>query len=127
MAISELHKRLCYVKHGGVPLSLPQSGVRPSNRGAAPSGGVRGDLRITVRASPRVVPPPLKRSTAGAVAIGAGWDLCRTKFTTHFLRCSPDDQMSIAVSEGELSLSRDDDSAALPPSGVVALSKPDQG
>ncbi len=33
--------------------------------------------------------------------------------------------MSIAASEGELSLSGDDDSAALPPSGVVALSEPD--
>ncbi len=33
--------------------------------------------------------------------------------------------MSIAASEGELSLSGDDDPAALPPSGVVALSEPD--
>ncbi len=31
--------------------------------------------------------------------------------------------MSIAASEGEPSLSGDDDSAALPPSGVVALSE----
>ncbi len=38
---------------------------------------------------------------------------------------SPDDQMSVAASEGELSLSGDDDPAALPPSGVVALSEPD--
>ncbi len=38
---------------------------------------------------------------------------------------SPDDQMSVAASEGEPSLSGDDDSAALPPSGVVALSEPD--
>ncbi len=36
-----------------------------------------------------------------------------------------DDQMSIAASEGEPSLSGDDDPAALPPSGVVALSEPD--
>ncbi len=36
-----------------------------------------------------------------------------------------DDQMSFAASEGEPSLSRDDDPAALPPSGVVALSEPD--
>ncbi len=36
-----------------------------------------------------------------------------------------DDRMSIAASEGEPSLSGDDDSAALPPSGVVALSEPD--
>ncbi len=33
--------------------------------------------------------------------------------------------MSIAASEGELSLSGDDDPAVLPPSGVVALSEPD--
>ncbi len=38
---------------------------------------------------------------------------------------SPDDQMSIVALEGELSLSGDDDLAALPPSGVVALSEPD--
>ncbi len=38
---------------------------------------------------------------------------------------SPDDQMLIAALEGELSLSGDDDPAALPPSGVVALSEPD--
>ncbi len=37
----------------------------------------------------------------------------------------PDELMSIAASEGEPSLSGDDDSAALPPSGVVALSEPD--
>ncbi len=37
----------------------------------------------------------------------------------------PDDQMSIAASEGVFSPSGDDDSAALPPSGVVALSEPD--
>ncbi len=45
--------------------------------------------------------------------------------TTRVLRCSPDDRMSIAASEGELSLSGYDDSAALSPSGVVALSEPD--
>ncbi len=47
------------------------------------------------------------------------------KVTTRVLRCSPDDRMSIAASEGELSLSGYDDSAALSPSGVVALSEPD--
>ncbi len=58
MTISELRDRLRYVKLGGVPLPLPRSGVRPGTRGAAASGGVRGDLRITVRASPRGVPHP---------------------------------------------------------------------
>ncbi len=32
---------------------------------------------------------PLKRSATGGVAIGAGWDLCRTGYTTCFLWCSP--------------------------------------
>ncbi len=38
----------------------------------------------------------------------------------------PDDRMLIIASERKLSLSGDDDSAALPASGVVALSEPDQ-
>ncbi len=58
MTISELHNRLLYVKHGGVPLPLPRSSVRYSTQGSAVSGGVRGDLRVTVRASPRGVPHP---------------------------------------------------------------------
>ncbi len=37
----------------------------------------------------------------------------------------PDDGTSIAASEGELSCSGDDDSAALRTSGVVTLSEPD--
>ncbi len=58
MTISELHKRLCYVKHCGVPLPLPRSSVRPGTRGGAASCVVRGGLRITVRASPSGVPHP---------------------------------------------------------------------
>ncbi len=46
-------------------------------------------------------------------------------YSTVSFGAPPDDQMSIAASEGELSLSGDDDSAALPASGVVALSEPD--
>ncbi len=47
-----------------------------------------------------------------------------TRLTTQ-VKVSADNRMSIAALEGELSLSGDDDSAALPPSGVVALSEPD--
>ncbi len=51
-------------------------------------------------------------------------------YITRFLRCSPDDQMLISGLEGSLSLSLSlslmvDNPAALPPSGVVALSEPD--
>ncbi len=125
MNISELRNRLRYVKHGGVPLPLPRSSIHPGTRGGAASGGVRGDLRITVRASPSGAPHPsstlqpveLPKECAGP---SAGRGAPRVSF------CAPsDDQMSIAASEGEPSLSGNDDPAALPPSGVVALSKPD--
>ncbi len=66
---------------------------------------------------------PLKHSAAGGAAEGeeragpsTGWGAPRVSFGA-----TSDDQMSIAASEGELSLSGDDDPAALPPSGVVIL------
>ncbi len=70
-------------------LPLPRSGVRPGTRGAAASGGVRGDLRITVRASPRGVPHPSSTPQPVGLPFGAGWDLCRAGYTTRLLRCSP--------------------------------------
>ncbi len=124
MTISELYKRLRYVKHGGVSLPLPRSSVRPGTRGGAASGGVRGDLRIMVRASPSAAPHP--SSTPQPVELPKKrWALCWTECTMRSFGAPSDDQMSIAASEGEPSLSGDDDPAALPPSGVVALSEPD--
>ncbi len=89
------------------------------------SGGVRSDLRITVRASPSGVPHPSGTPQPAGVPLvrtgaSAEWGTPPVSFGA-----SPDDQMSVAASEGEPSLSGDDDSAALPPSGVVALSEPD--
>ncbi len=118
MTISELRNRLRYVKHGGVP--LPRSGVRPGTRGAAASGGVRGDLRITVRASPRGVPHPSSAPQPVGLPLERAGTSAEQGTPPVSFGAPPDDQMSIAAS-----LSRDDDSAALPPSGVVALSEPD--
>ncbi len=109
MTISDLRNRL--------PLPLPRSGVRPGTRGGTASGGVRGDLRITVRASPSGFPHP------SSTPQPAGVPLVRTGASTEWgtppvsFGAPPDDLMSIAASEGSLSLSGDDDSAALPPSG----------
>ncbi len=123
MTISELRNRLRYVKHGGVP--LPRSGVRPGTRGTAASGGVRGDLRITVMASPRGVPHPSSTPQPVGVPLERAGTSAERGTPPVSFGAPPDDQMSITASEGELSLSGDDDSAALPPSGVVALSEPD--
>ncbi len=76
---------------------------------ASPSGGSHPS------GTPQPAGVPLVRTGASAE-----WGTPPVSFGA-----SPDDQMSVAASEGEPSLSGDDDSAALPPSGVVALSEPD--
>ncbi len=124
MTISELCNRR-YVKHGRVPLPLLRSGVRSGTRGDTASDRVRVDLRIMVRASPSGVPHPSSTPHPEGVPLdrtgaSAEWGTPPVSFGA-----PPDDQMSIAASEGELSLSGDDNSAVLSPSGVVALSEPD--
>ncbi len=69
---------------------------------------------------------PLRHSAAGGGTVGSDWGLCWVVGTpTRFLRCLPWwPDVGRCIGGRALSL-RDDDSAALPPSGVVALSEPD--
>ncbi len=80
-----------------------------------------------MRASPSGVPHP--SSTPQPAGVPLDWAETSAEWGTPPVSfCAPpDDRMSIAASEGSLSLSLsgDDDSAALPASGVVALSEPD--
>ncbi len=62
---------------------------------------------------------PLKHFAACGAAEGACWALCRTECTTLFPRCP------LWRQDVDRCISGDDDPAALPPSGVVALSEPD--
>ncbi len=122
MTISESHNRLRDVKHASAVIwhSSRQPGRRCVQWRKKKS---RGDLRITVRASPSGVPhlsstPQPAGVTLDRAGTSAEWGTPPVSFGA-----PPDDRMSIAALE--LSLSGDDDSAALPVSGVVTLSESD--
>ncbi len=74
-------------------------------RGGTASGRVRSDFRIMVRASPSGVPHPSSTPQLAGVPLdrtmaSAGWGTPPVSFIA-----PTDDQMSIAASEGSLSLS----------------------
>ncbi len=99
--------------------------VKTGTRGITASGRIRGDLRITVKASPSGIHHPSSSPQPAGVPLdrtgaSAEWGTPPVSFGA-----PADDQMSIAASEGSLSLSGDDDSAVLLSLGVVALSEPD--
>ncbi len=74
-------------------------------RGSDASGGVRGDLRITVRAFPSGVPHPSSTPQPVGVPLDrAGISAERGTPPVSF-GAPPDDQMLIAALEGSLSLS----------------------
>ncbi len=117
MTVAELPIRLRFLQRGGVPVPLPRSRVPPGGcQGSATSGSSRAGLTVKVRNSPpsralpasgNSLPVELPREHAGPsqgvplISFGA----------------PPDDQMSIAASEGESDHSGNDDLAPLPPSG----------
>ncbi|KAI2645082.1 ORF V: Enzymatic polyprotein [Labeo rohita] len=86
-----------------------------------------GDLRVTVRKTPQSQPPraPYSCMTLQPVELPEGRSDPSCAVPVITFGAPPDDQMSIAASEGERMSSRDEDSAALPPSGVAALPESD--
>ncbi len=114
-AVSNMAESLCLCRDSAFVLA-PGAALHPGESEVIEGHGEGFPRGVTHPSSaPQPVGLPLERAGTSAergtppVSFGA----------------SPDDQMSIAALEGELSLSGDDDPAALPPSGVVALSEPD--
>ncbi len=68
---------------------------------------------------------PLKHSADGVGAVGSGWDLCRAGSASEvhhpFLSVLPLTTRCWSLYQRALSLSRDDDSAALPPFGCGSV------
>ncbi len=120
-----LRSRYLLVNGGGIPLAMPRSSSSGSRRATSAHG--QGDLRITVRASPLSASPRASHSSSASHRLGFPDELVESSD-----RAGPsisfgapaDDRMSITASGDELG-SGDDDSAALPPSGRVALPESD--
>ncbi len=106
---------------------MPRSSSSGSRRATSAHG--QGDLRITVRASPSSASPRASHSSSALHHL-----VFLDELAVSSDRAGPsisfgapvDDRMSFAASEGELG-SGDDDSAALPLSGRVALPESDPG
>lgn len=126
MNISALRRlRLDYLKRYRFPSATPQSSS--SFRKRATLAGSQGDLRVTVWASPTSQPP---RATPPSQMLQP------VEFPDEFAGPSQQDSsisfgaqdsdlMSIATSQGGLESMEDEDSAALPPSGVPMLPESD--
>ncbi len=110
---------------GYPPLAMPHSSSSGLRRATSAHG--QGDLRITVRASPSSTSPRASHSSSASHRLVFPVELAGSSD-----RAGPcisfgapaDDRMSIAASGDELG-SGEDDSAALPPSGRVALPESD--
>ncbi len=124
MTMAMLRSRYLLARRGGIPLALPRSSS--SGRRTTSAQG-QGDLRITVRASPSSTPPRASHSSSTSHRLGFP-----DEYAGSSDRAGPsisfgapaDDGLSITASGDELG-SGEDDSAALPPSGRVALPESD--
>ncbi len=124
MTIAMLRSRYLLARRGGIPLALPRSSS--SGRRTTSAQG-QGDLRITVRASLSSASPRASHSSSTSHRLGFP-----DEYAGSSDRAGPsisfgapaDDRLSITASGDELG-SGEDDSAALPPSGRVALPESD--
>ncbi len=124
MTIAMLRSRYLLARRGGIPLALPRSSS--SGRRTTSAQG-QGDLRITVRASPSSASPRASHSSSTSHRLGFP-----DEYVGSSDRAGPsisfgapaDDRLSITASGDELG-SGEDDLAALPPSGRVALPESD--
>ncbi len=124
MTIAMLRSRYLLARRGGIPLALPRSSS--SGRRTTSAQG-QGDLRITVRASPSSASPRASHSSSTSHRLGFP-----DEYVGSSDRAGPsisfgapaDDRLSITASGDGLG-SGEDDSAALPPSGRVALPESD--
>ncbi len=124
MTMAMLRSRYLLARRGGIPLALPRSSS--SGRRTTSAQG-QGDLRITVRASPSSTPPRASHSSSTSHRLGFP-----DEYAGSSDRAGPsisfgapaDDGLSITASGDELG-SGEDNSAALPPSGRVALPESD--
>ncbi len=124
MTMAMLRSRYLLARRGGIPLALPRSS---SSGWRTTSAQGQGDLRITVRASPSSTSPRASHSSSTSHRLGFPGEYAGSSD-----RAGPsisfgapaDDGISITASGDELG-SGEDDSAALPPSGRVALPESD--
>ncbi len=116
--------RYLLVRRGGIPLALPRSSS--SSRRTTSAQG-QGDLRVTVRASPSSTSPRASHSSSTSHRLEFPDEYAgssdRAGLSISF-GAPADDGISITASGDELG-SGEDDLAALPPSGRVALPESD--
>ncbi len=128
MTISVLRSRLQYLEETGAPSYIPRSSFSSGPAQKKPTSvNNLDDLRVTVRNTPPSQSPraPHSSMTLQPVELPrARADPSRAVPVDTF-GVPPEDKMSITASEVERISSGDEDSAALPPSGVAVLPESD--